>query len=831
MFKKNVKKVVSIIIAVMMLASMTTVMAANDVTVVKESDFSDYTEATGTAAPNGFKVFNANGTGNIIMPDTDTEYGTVVKLDKAVDCWSPMALGFYPSNLAADKSFVMETAVKVENKGAAFAIEMYSPTTRVVSFGTDGYIAVAGTKVCTYETNVWYDVKAEYISSSKSLVVTVDGGAYDNMQFAASDFSDITPTEVNFGYRDVTSSAATVYIGYFKSYQTTFDKVYSFIENFENYTNNAGNAKPNGFEFSGVNGTAITCTPVADATYGTAARVTKIANNSSSGCIEKKNIVLDSSKLLFVETAIRTNAVSTVTIDAWPNQFVRFDASGDFYVGHINGKGGTKIGKYEADTWYELIICYDVATGNLAVTVDGGMYDNTTVKVDSWATLSSGFALDMGYRDWSSHTSASTADFGYLRIYTKPEHEFYNNITTTFDGYKTGALTDNAISGTQYCNGFAHKSGDSTKFNITETSDSHGKVLSVSDAGEWSAAQYYLDLNSSAVAPFAQKITSGTYVVEYSAKLAKWAKTNIICDTASAGADGKAYFSTGYITAGNKFSGLAISEDKWYRIVAVINIGGDITQYIYEEDNPANCAKETKDISANGAITKISLASYGIDTTNPDVLIDDIRVYTGNELAFESKSDFADDYVAMLNQKAIFEFNAPFKYALAEVKANGEVLPANDYTISKCGNYVVVAPKALYNEETNYEITLTQVCDVFDNIIKNVGTVAFSTGKLIDISAPVFQNASGGSEFANGEFSATVNFTFGDGNSHNVKMFFALYNKTTHKFESADYDSKSITKDSITLSLNVTDCANSYARLYVWKDNLAPYITDVKISK
>lgn len=828
MFKKSVKKVVSTVIAILMLASMITVMAADDVTTVANIDFEGYTDATGIGTPSGVRVFNASADKTPIYPAQDSKYGTVVELNKVADCWSPLAMGIYPSNLDSSKALIMETAVKVESMGAAVAIEMYSPTTRVLAFGNDGNIAVGGVKVGAYETDVWYEVRAEYIASQKYLLVTVDGGAYDNAEFPVTNFSDVIPNEIDFGFRDATSSVAKAYIGYFKAYQTAYDRLVSFSESFDTYSDTTGKGKPNGMEISGITGSETTVMPGTDEIYGGTAVLTKAANKSNSGAIEKKGVTFDSSKSLYIETAIKTNAVSTTTVDVWPNQFVRFDTSGKLYAGHINGTGGTQIGTYEADTWYDIKIQYVPSSKNLILTIDGGMYDSTVVQIENWVALSSGFALDMGYRDWSSHSEDSTVEFGYLKIYQKSAEPFYNDIRSTFDGYKVGAITDNAYTGQKYCNGFENDKNHAN-VSIAETDTAHGKSMAVVATGEWSPLQYKHSLN----APYATKVLDGTAVIEYSVKFAEYAKTNLICDTAQAGSDGKKYFTTAYITEGSKFGKLTVEEDTWYRIVTVADVDGALSQYMYEEANPANFGVASdKDISSYGGLSTIAIASYGIADTQTDVYIDNIRIYTASDMALLSKSEFAPDYTAMLNQGVVFEFTSPLKYALVEVKADDEIVPAANYKISKAGNYVIVTPASLYDEETDYTVTVTQACDVFDNIIKKVGSVSFATGKLKDISAPVFTK--GGNvitSLENGTISADVNFAFGDGAAHTVKMFFALYNKTTGKLEGVDVSTKNITADNILLSLDVKDASDSYVTVFAWDGSLNPYIEEVSLGK
>lgn len=256
-FSSISNKTVSILVVLILVMSWIAVPSMAEDNDIINTDFSDYTSPGGTTAPPGMNIFNAVSGKAQCLPVEDEVYGTTAQLSLSVDSMKYLALGKYITS-DPTRVFVLETAVKRHDiAGADFAIDLWSGGKQLVKFDKSGKLYVGDkTLVGTYESDVWYELKIEYLASSKQLKVKINGGKYENTVIS-KEWEQIAFTELDFGMRNCNDSAASdASIAFCKMYYTDTMNVYDNIQvSFDNYdegnlSNSALSSTSSKYEFA-----------------------------------------------------------------------------------------------------------------------------------------------------------------------------------------------------------------------------------------------------------------------------------------------------------------------------------------------------------------------------------------------------------------------------------------------------------------------------------------------------------------------------------------------------------------------------------------------------
>ena len=242
--KRSTKKIISLVITLMMLASFFTVAEGSSITQTYiDTDFSTYTDTSGSVAPQYLTGSNINGTNATITPVADDTYGTVARLYMPKSDVGA-AIGQKISAVDQSKTFVVETAIKrTKIEGGDFALRLWGNWNIPVRFAKDGKIyfngsnSAMGTEVGSYETGVWYDIKVEFSETDDILKLKINGGKYENVQLSGTLGNVSVIKEYDFAVENkVQNKEFDGYLGYLKTYACENNAAKNNIQvSFENF--------------------------------------------------------------------------------------------------------------------------------------------------------------------------------------------------------------------------------------------------------------------------------------------------------------------------------------------------------------------------------------------------------------------------------------------------------------------------------------------------------------------------------------------------------------------------------------------------------------------
>lgn len=600
---------------------------------------------------------------------------------------------------------------------------------------------------------------------------------------------------------------------------------------FDGYSETNGTKGPNGLG-GGFNTSAFTISNGTDEVYGSTAVISN-KNTLKNGNPElhiKPTFPNDSS--IVIETAFKIESAGAETrIDMWSYS----DGKGRYPLTFTTG-GSIKvadsiIGSYQIKTWYNIRMIFNPTAETLAITIDGGSFDNYTVVREGFGDgLVPGSICVPGVR--GGNGAESIVHVGYINYYFIPGTANAGNNEISFEDW---TANDFSTKFNKTWRGWNVASDRFSTASIVETDDIHGKSLRWNHPG----SSYYLQ--QLAVWPEYMPGGSFTYgkrIVEFSTKM--WEGSVLRClvehNAVSVNGSNKTYFENVQIemdkantlTNGSTYKP---THGEWYRVRWIIDLDEQtLTTYMVNENNPDDQMTNVMPFPYELPEIRDIVIAHAENGDGFYNYVDDIRVYEPTSLVpFFSNPVQSGNGSTMGNP--VIEFNMPLDASTLTsdnvILSGGERAVAYDVSVDRKGNAIVVTPRSELDAHTVYTINVTTgVKDIFGQNLNEAHSWSFTTGDAmfddVVISPDTLQA---------GDITATVSFDTED--AQDITLLFGLYSKATNKLEACQL--QSVTSATGTLSCNLTvpeNPQNYYVKAFVWDSESArPYIENATLGE
>lgn len=593
---------------------------------------------------------------------------------------------------------------------------------------------------------------------------------------------------------------------------------------FDGYSETNGTTGPNGLGGS-FSTSAFTISNGTDEVYGSTAVISN-KNTLKNGYPElqiKPTFPNDSS--IVIETAFKIESDGAETrIDMWGYS----DGQGRYPLtfttgGSIQVAGGS-IGSYQTNTWYNIRMIFNPTAETLAITIDGGSFDNYTIVREGFGDgLVPGRICVPGIR--GGNGAESIVHVGYINYYFIPGTANTGNSEISFEDWTAG---DFSTKFNKTWRGWEVPTNRFVSAAIVETDDVHGKSFRWNHPG----SSYYLQ-QFKAWPQYMPggAFTEGKRVMEFSTKM--WEGSVLRCllghSAVSVNGSNKTYFENVQIemdkantlTNGSTYKP---THGEWYRVRWVVDLDNQtLTTYMVNENNPADCMSNVMDFP--WTVSDITYIAIG-HAENGDGFynyVDDIRVYEPTSLVpFFSNPVQSGNGSTMGNP--VIEFNMPLDASTLTsdnvILSGGERAVAYDVSVDRKGNGIVVTPRSELDAHTVYTINVTTgVKDIFGQSLNEAHSWSFKTGDAMFDGVVITPDT-----LQAGDITASVSFDTEE--AQDVTLLFALYSKATNKLEACQLESTTAANGTLDCSLTVpANPENYYVKAFVWDSESArPYI-------